>query len=44
MTQPTYAPHHPHPLSQMQMELVWKGKYDEYGQRREVEILPNARC
>jgi uncharacterized protein len=38
MTQPTYDPHHPHPLSQMSTELVWKGKYDEYGQRREVDI------
>jgi adenine-specific DNA-methyltransferase len=22
----------------MQTELVWEGKYDEYGQRREVDI------
>jgi uncharacterized protein len=38
MTQPTYGPHNPHPLSQMRTELVWQGKYDEYGQRREVDI------
>ncbi len=36
--QPTYGPHNPHPLSQMRTELVWEGKYDEYGQRREVNI------
>ncbi len=36
--QPTYEPQNPHPLSQMQTELVWEGKYDEYGQRREVDI------
>jgi adenine-specific DNA-methyltransferase len=38
MTQPIYGPHNPHPLSQMRTELVWEGKYDEYGQRREVDI------
>ncbi|MBJ7900237.1 MAG: site-specific DNA-methyltransferase [Cyanobacteria bacterium RI_101] len=38
MSQPTYGPHNPHPLSQMRTELVWEGKYDEYGQRREVDI------
>lgn len=32
-----YGPHNPHPLSQMKTELVWEGKYDEYGQRREVD-------
>jgi adenine-specific DNA-methyltransferase len=36
--QPTYGPHNPHPLSQVRTELVWEGKYDEYGQRREVDI------
>jgi adenine-specific DNA-methyltransferase len=38
MSQPTYAPHNPHPLSQLRTELVWEGKYDEYGQQREVNI------
>jgi DNA modification methylase len=39
MTQPpTYGPHNPHPLSTMRTELVWEGKYDEYGNRREVDI------
>jgi adenine-specific DNA-methyltransferase len=42
MTQlPTYGPHNPHPLSTLRTELVWEGKYNEYGQRREVDI---ARC
>ncbi len=36
--QPLYGPHNPHPLSQMRTELVWEGKYDEYGNRREVDI------
>ncbi len=27
----------PHPLSLLTTELVWEGKYDEYGRRREVE-------
>ena len=38
MTQLTYDPHNPHPLSQMQTEPVWEGKYDEYGDRHEVDI------
>lgn len=28
----------PHPLSIRKTELVWEGKYDEYGNRREVDI------
>ena len=28
----------PHPLSTRKTELVWEGKYDEYGNRREVDI------
>jgi very-short-patch-repair endonuclease/DNA modification methylase len=28
----------PHPLSQMKTELVWEGKYDEYGNRRPVNL------
>ena len=30
----TYGPHNPHPLSQLHTEIVWEGKYDEYGNRR----------
>jgi len=33
-----WGPTKPHPLSKMKTELVWEGKYDEYGNRREVEI------
>lgn len=32
-----YGPHNPHPLSTMRTELVWEGKYDEFGNRREVD-------
>ena len=28
----------PHPLSQIRTELVWEGKYDDYGNRREIDI------
>ena len=38
MTQPLYDPHNRHLLSQMRTELVWESKYDEYGNRREVDI------
>jgi uncharacterized protein len=38
MSQPTYGPHNPHPLSTLRTQLVWEGKYDEYGNRREVDI------
>jgi adenine-specific DNA-methyltransferase len=31
-----YGPGNPHPLSQLRTELVWEGKYDEYGNRREI--------
>ena len=40
--QPTWGPHNPHPLSRMKTELVWEGKYDEYGNRREVDIAGSA--
>lgn len=33
-----WGPANPHPLSQLKTELVWDGKYDEYGRRREVDI------
>ncbi len=32
----------PHPLSTLKTELVWDGKYDEYGNRREVDIAGSA--
>lgn len=33
-----WGPDNPHPLSKMKTELVWEGKYDEWGNRREVDI------
>ena len=33
-----YGPDNPHPLSQMRTELIWEGKYDEYGNRRPVRL------
>lgn len=35
---PSYGPANPHPLSTLRTELVWEGKYDEYGNRRGVEV------
>jgi adenine specific DNA methylase Mod len=32
-----WGPSNPHPLSRMKTELVWEGKYNEYGEKREVE-------
>ncbi len=36
--EPQYGPSNPHPLSQLKTELVWEGKYDEHGNRREVDV------
>ena len=33
-----WSPDNPHPLSRMRTELVWEGKYDEFGKRREVDV------
>ena len=33
-----WGPDNPYPLSQMRTELVWDGKYDEYGRRRSVDV------
>src|SRR5260221_7794408 len=33
-----WGPRNPHPLSKMRTELVWEGKYDEFGRRREVDV------
>lgn len=35
---PKYGPGNPHPLFQMKTELVWEGKYDEFGNRREIDV------
>ena len=32
-----YGPNNPHPLSVVRTELLWEGKYDEYGNRRAVD-------
>jgi hypothetical protein len=32
----------PPPLSQLRTELIWEGKYDEYGNRREVDVAGSA--
>lgn len=37
-----YGPDNPHPLSQLRTELVWEGKYDEWGNRREVDVAGAA--
>jgi adenine-specific DNA-methyltransferase len=37
-----FGPDNPHPLSQMRTELVWEGKYDEYGRRRPVDVAGSA--
>lgn len=34
----TWGPANPHPLSRLKTELVWEGKYDEYGNRRPVRL------
>ena len=33
-----YGPDNPHPLSTLKTELVWEGKYDQFGNRRAVDI------
>ncbi len=37
-----YGPGNPHPLSVVRTELVWEGKYDEFGNRREVDAASLA--
>ena len=33
-----WGPDNPHPLSTRKTELIWEGKYDEYGNRRQVSL------
>ena len=43
MTEPVrWGPDNPHPLSKMKTEMVWDGKYDEYGLRRQVDVAGSA--
>lgn len=37
-----WGPDNPHPLFGKKTELVWDGKYDEYGARRPVDIAGSA--
>ncbi|NLF02728.1 MAG: site-specific DNA-methyltransferase [Anaerolineales bacterium] len=37
-TDSPWGPANPHPLSRVKTELVWEGKYDEYGNRRPVRL------
>ena len=37
-----WGPTNPHPLSKMRTEMVWDGKYDEFGNRREVDVAACA--
>ena len=39
-SRPAWGPDNPHPLSRLDTELVWEGKYDEYGHRRPVRLPP----
>lgn len=38
---PVWGPENTHPLSRIKTELVWEGKYDEYGNRRPVKLPPS---
>jgi len=42
MSPQPYGPDNPHPFSTIRTELIWEGKYDEYGNRREVDIASAA--
>lgn len=42
MSKTIYGPDNPHPFSQIKTELIWEGKYDEYGLRREVDVAGAA--
>ena len=37
-----WGPDKTHPFSRMRTELVWDGKYDEYGRRRSVDVAGAA--
>ena len=37
MAQAQYGPDNPHTFSTIRTELIWEGKYDEYGNRRNVD-------
>ena len=35
---PAWGPDNPYPLSRMKTELIWEGKYDEYGNRDTIKF------
>lgn len=37
-----WSPDNPHPLSTLHTQIVWEGKYDEYGNRRVVDVAGQA--
>lgn len=37
MSTSTFGPGSPHPLSNRKTEILWEGKYDEHGDRRELD-------
>src|SRR5437764_2073217 len=39
---PTYGPDNPYPLSTRKTELVWEGKYDEFGGRLRLAAGPTV--
>lgn len=41
-TSQAWGPGNPHPLAKMKTELVWEGKYDEFGNRRPVKLPSSA--
>ena len=42
MTGKPWGPDNPHPLSKLRTELVWEGKYDEFGDRRTPDAAGHA--
>ncbi|HPK27412.1 MAG TPA: site-specific DNA-methyltransferase, partial [Anaerolineaceae bacterium] len=42
MPSQSYGPDNPHPFSTIRTELIWEGKYDEYGNRRQVDVAGAA--
>lgn len=42
MGQVQYGPDNPHPFSTMRTELIWEGKYDEFGNRRQIDTASLA--
>jgi len=41
-TRKPWGPDNPHSLSALRTQLVWEGKYDEFGNRRTVDVAGQA--